>query len=84
MQVDPDEPLFDAGLSSMQAIELLGKLEDILGTDLPGSLLFEYPSGGCFAPVVGAQQRCACLGLLLLPVVMVLQRSAVVIALHAA
>lgn len=36
-----DDELFESGLSSLQAIELLSLAEDMLGCELPGSLLFE-------------------------------------------
>ena len=36
-----DDELFESGLSSLQAIELLSLAEEMLGCELPGSLLFE-------------------------------------------
>jgi acyl carrier protein/serine acetyltransferase len=38
------DSLFESGLSSLQAIELLSLAEDMLGCELPGSLLFECSS----------------------------------------
>jgi len=34
----------DFGLDSLAAVELSGNLGDWLGRDLPGTLLFEYPT----------------------------------------
>jgi acyl carrier protein len=39
-----DEPLLDAGLDSMSAVELQTMLERSLGVELPGTLVFDYPS----------------------------------------
>ena len=37
-------PLLDAGLTSASAVQLTAALEDALGTDLPGTLVFDYPT----------------------------------------
>ena len=39
-----DSPLMDAGLTSASAIQLTGALEEALDTDLPGTLIFDYPT----------------------------------------
>ena len=39
-----DSPLMDAGLTSAGAIQLTGALEEALDTDLPGTLIFDYPT----------------------------------------
>ncbi|WP_329046988.1 type I polyketide synthase [Amycolatopsis sp. NBC_01488] len=42
--VEPDRPLADYGLSSRQAVGLAADLEDLLGTRLPATLLWESPT----------------------------------------
>ncbi|MGW5724296.1 type I polyketide synthase [Amycolatopsis sp. NPDC003865] len=42
--VEPDRPLADHGLSSRQAVALAADLEDLLGTRLPATLLWESPT----------------------------------------
>jgi len=42
--VSPDDPLMAAGLDSLGAMELRSSLEQSLGVDLPGMLIFDYPS----------------------------------------
>lgn len=39
-----DNPLMDAGLSSTLAIQLTSQLESLLHRDLPGTLVFDYPT----------------------------------------
>ncbi|MEU0792022.1 beta-ketoacyl synthase N-terminal-like domain-containing protein [Amycolatopsis sp. NPDC005961] len=42
--VEPDRPLADYGLSSRQAVGLAADLEDLVGTRLPATLLWESPT----------------------------------------
>ena len=42
--VGGDEPLMSAGLTSTLAVQLTQQLEEGLGTELPGTLVFDYPS----------------------------------------
>ena len=42
--VDADTPLMDAGLNSAAAIQLTTALEETLAADLPGTLVFDYPT----------------------------------------
>ncbi len=42
--VDPNTPLMEAGLTSASAIQLTTALEETLATDLPGTLIFDYPT----------------------------------------
>ena len=42
--VGGDEPLMSAGLTSTLAVQLTQQLEERLGTELPGTLVFDYPS----------------------------------------
>ncbi|WP_410674302.1 beta-ketoacyl synthase N-terminal-like domain-containing protein [Amycolatopsis sp. cmx-4-68] len=41
---EPDRPLADCGLSSRQAVGITADLEDLLGTRLPATLLWESPT----------------------------------------
>ncbi|MEU6552180.1 beta-ketoacyl synthase N-terminal-like domain-containing protein [Streptomyces sp. NPDC046915] len=43
-EVDPSLPLQDFGLSSRDAVELSGELEELLGRALPTTLLWDHPS----------------------------------------
>jgi myxalamid-type polyketide synthase MxaC len=47
--VDPDQPLQDAGMDSLMAVELRDALVRLTGRDLPVTLLFEHPSLGAVA-----------------------------------
>src|SRR5205085_5527388 len=42
--VDRDRPMIEFGLSSVDAVELAGLLEELLGRTLPATLLWEYPT----------------------------------------
>ena len=42
--VGADTPLTDAGLDSLGAVELRNALARLVGMDLPGTLVFDYPS----------------------------------------
>jgi acyl carrier protein len=44
-----DQPLSELGLDSLMAVELRNSLEASLGTSLPATLLFDYPSVGALA-----------------------------------
>jgi len=43
-EIDRDCPLVEFGVSSVDAVELAGRLEARLGRPLPGTLLWEYPT----------------------------------------
>jgi acyl carrier protein len=53
--VGSDEPLMDAGLDSLGAVELRNALERAVGVDLPGTLVFDYPSARALASFLAAQ-----------------------------
>ena len=43
-EVEGTEPLMSAGINSRRAMDLLDSLEEMLGVDVPGTALFNYPS----------------------------------------
>ena len=43
-QVNRDCPLVEFGVSSVEAVELAGRLEERLGAPVPATLLWEYPT----------------------------------------
>eukprot|EP00963_Diacronema_lutheri_P014534 scaffold3126_cov908-Pavlova_lutheri.AAC.1 len=43
-EVDADEPLMAAGLDSLGAVEVRNGIERSVGLELPGTLVFDYPS----------------------------------------
>jgi hypothetical protein len=43
-EVGADIPLMDVGLDSLGSVELRNALSKTVGTDLPGTLVFDYPS----------------------------------------
>lgn len=43
-EIEPDENLGSYGLGSMQAVDLVGSLEDRYGVTLPPALVFQYPT----------------------------------------
>lgn len=42
---DADAPLMSAGLTSTLAVQLVAALEEVLSAELPGTLVFDYPTG---------------------------------------
>jgi acyl carrier protein len=42
--VDTTSAISDFGLDSMMSVELRNELQDLVGMELPGTLLFDYPT----------------------------------------
>ncbi len=59
-EIEPDENLGSYGLGSMQAVDLVGSLEDRYGVTLPPALVFQYPTVGELS--VAVAQRAATAG----------------------
>ena len=43
-EIDADRPLVEFGLSSVEAVELAGRLDEALGRRLGPTLVWEYPT----------------------------------------
>ena len=56
-EVSPDDPLMAAGLDSLGAMELRSSLEQSLGVDLPGMLIFDYPT---ISSIIEYAEDCFC------------------------
>lgn len=50
--IDPDRNFLSLGISSLKAIEIIGKLEEIFGLTLSASQLFEFPTISQFAAML--------------------------------
>ena len=51
-EIELDRPLVDYGLSSRDAVELAGRLEDLLDRTLPSTLIWDHPT------IRGSPARC--------------------------
>jgi acyl carrier protein len=51
--LDPSGPLSSYGLGSVQAVSLVGDLEEWLGRQLPATLLWDYPTLDAVASELG-------------------------------
>ena len=43
-EVDPQQPLTQFGIDSLDAVTLSGELEEWLGYELPASIIYQYPT----------------------------------------
>jgi 3-oxoacyl-(acyl-carrier-protein) synthase/acyl carrier protein len=50
-----DEPLVDAGLDSLSAVELNDTISSAVGMELPSTMMFDYPSVGAMSDFVVSQ-----------------------------
>ena len=55
--IDPQQPLMEAGLDSLSSVELKNSLEARLGTELPSTLVFDYPTMAALAGFLAAKIR---------------------------
>ena len=53
--VTDEEPLMEAGLDSLGAVELRSSLGHAFGIDLPATLTFDYPSIGALSKFLASQ-----------------------------
>jgi acyl carrier protein len=53
--VGADEPLMEAGLDSLGAVELKNALERTVGAELPATVMFDYPSVGALVGYLQSQ-----------------------------
>ena len=58
-EVGRDEPLMEAGLDSLAAVELRTELGTALGLELPATVMFDYPTVAALSGLVAAQSRAA-------------------------
>ena len=55
LQVQPTQPLMDAGLDSLGAVELRSGLGSRFSLDLPATAIFDYPSADALADFISKQ-----------------------------
>lgn len=53
--INADEPLMDAGLDSIGAVELRNSVSEKYGVDLPATVTFDHPSVSALAQYLAAQ-----------------------------
>lgn len=56
-QPQPSQPLMDAGLDSLGAVELRSSLSSRFSLDLPATAIFDYPSADALAGFIAKQLR---------------------------
>jgi acyl carrier protein len=54
LAVDIDQGLFEMGMDSLMSLELKSRIEEALGTDLPSTLTFNYPTISALADFLTA------------------------------
>lgn len=55
LQVPETQPLMEAGMDSLGAVELQSKLADRFRLELPPTLMFDYPTAAALAAYLTAQ-----------------------------
>ena len=53
--VDPDQPLMEAGLDSLGAVELRSVLAQRFNLELPATITFDYPSAASLSHFLASQ-----------------------------
>jgi acyl carrier protein len=54
-EIGADEPLMSAGLNSLASTELKSAIDATFGLDLPGTVVYDYPSIGALATLVHSE-----------------------------
>jgi acyl carrier protein len=54
-EISTDEPLMDAGLDSIGAVELRNTVREKYGVDVPATVTFDYPSVSALAQYLAAK-----------------------------
>lgn len=57
-EVGANEPLMSAGLDSLSAVEFRNDLESKFGIELPGTLVFDYPTSSSIAAFISTLTSC--------------------------
>lgn len=55
--VAPDQPLMEAGMDSLAAVELRNELGSRFNISMPATVMFDYPSAGALAGFVAARSQ---------------------------
>lgn len=53
--IDLEQPLMEAGLDSLGAIELRNSLSSLFGIELPATITLDYPTAAALANYISAQ-----------------------------
>lgn len=61
-EVEVEQPLMEAGLDSLGAVELKNALEVKLGKQLPSTMIFDYPTASSLASFLTRTSVPLCLG----------------------